>query len=309
MRIIADRRISKESFVRIQDIMLAYGSSCFNESLFASSLTKRPHSSPIPPFVPSTSGVNVACSTSSTLCKYSRFLLVSCSLNIVLLWRFLFDAVLTCLIFNKIMMSDRDSKSHLLWCLVEPLNSFVLAVLRSNLSFSNGMRWGSVCIFTHTLSSNAVNRSRTLSWRFDETKPPILHERACVALNGSPQAQKLGNPSSGTLYRRRNASLNSCLFRSSPWSFKGIAFNQELAPFSLAWLTKDFKSVGKFASTLTMFSFKDTDLLLRCNFFKPLTVLYYPHYLCPGTVTDCPIIVSTCGFVIRVDPFSLWQSE
>ena len=44
----AERKISNESFVRIHDVIVAYHSSCFIASLFASSLTKRLHSSPIP---------------------------------------------------------------------------------------------------------------------------------------------------------------------------------------------------------------------------------------------------------------------
>ena len=61
----AERKISNESFVRIHDVMVAHDSSCFIASLFANSLTKRLHSSPIQPFVPSTSGVKEACSTSN----------------------------------------------------------------------------------------------------------------------------------------------------------------------------------------------------------------------------------------------------
>ena len=67
-------------------------------------------------------------------------------------------------------------------------------------------------MFTHSLLINAVNRSRTLSWRFD-TKPLSLHERACVTL-GIPTGAKAGQTIERNVVSiRRNESLNSCLFK------------------------------------------------------------------------------------------------
>ena len=56
--------IANERCIRRQEITLAYGSSFSVESLFARVLKKFWQSSPIPPFVPNTSGVKVPISTS-----------------------------------------------------------------------------------------------------------------------------------------------------------------------------------------------------------------------------------------------------
>ena len=71
--ITADFIISKDNLVLIQEIVVAYGSSCFFDSFSDRRLRKRWHSLTIPPLVPKTNGVNAECSTSITLCRYSRF--------------------------------------------------------------------------------------------------------------------------------------------------------------------------------------------------------------------------------------------
>ena len=80
---ITDRKISRDNHTRNHEITTAYSSFCFTLSFLANSETNLEHSSPIPPFVPKTSGVKLPCSTSRTLSLYSRFFACSCCLNIV----------------------------------------------------------------------------------------------------------------------------------------------------------------------------------------------------------------------------------
>ena len=71
MHVIADRRISKESIVRIQVIVAEYFSSSLDEILFARVDMNRSHSWPIPPLVPKMRGVKDSFSMSSTRYMYS----------------------------------------------------------------------------------------------------------------------------------------------------------------------------------------------------------------------------------------------
>ena len=60
-------RIQKDSFVLREVITSEYCLFSFSASFIAKFLMKRAHFHPMPPFVPNTSGVKVACSISITL--------------------------------------------------------------------------------------------------------------------------------------------------------------------------------------------------------------------------------------------------
>ena len=78
-----DLKTSNESFVLIHVIVEAYFSDCFRESFFANRFMNLWHSSPIPPFVPITRGVNDPCSTSRILWLYVLFFSSSCCLKMI----------------------------------------------------------------------------------------------------------------------------------------------------------------------------------------------------------------------------------
>ena len=94
-----------------------------------------------------------------------------------------------------------------------------------------------------------VNRSLMLSC-LCETNPPFLHDNACFTSKGSPHVHRLGKPFKGRLYRKFTASRNSSLFRLNPCCSSGSAFNQELAPLSLACFTSGVSSGGIIESIL-----------------------------------------------------------
>ena len=73
--------MSKDSLVRIHVIVCAYESSSFLAIFAANSPRNFVHSSPRPPFVPKTRGVNDPFSTSKILCIYSLRFAFSCCLN------------------------------------------------------------------------------------------------------------------------------------------------------------------------------------------------------------------------------------
>ena len=91
-----DLRISNDKRVLSHVITTAYGSPSFLESLSAKCFKNIWHSTPIPPFVPKTSGVKVPISTSNIRCWYFLFFSFSCSLNIVDVGLFWLHLELTC---------------------------------------------------------------------------------------------------------------------------------------------------------------------------------------------------------------------
>ena len=98
---ITDRKISRDNRTRNHEITTEYSSFCLTLSLLANSETNLEHCSPIPPFVPKTSGVKLPCWTSRILSLYSRFLACSCFLNIVDVFLFWLEGVLTCVILTS----------------------------------------------------------------------------------------------------------------------------------------------------------------------------------------------------------------
>ena len=132
-------------------------------------------------------------------------------------------------------------------------SELVTALLKCSRSLSRGWRRGSISTLSQTLLMNAVNKSWTPSC-LCATKPPFLHERAWPTVNLSPHTPRLGISTRGKLYRRHSESLNSCLLRAKLWSARGIAFNQEFAPFSLDWLTNRSRSEERVDATLSIFS-------------------------------------------------------
>ena len=93
-----DLKIQKESFVLNKLITVAYCSFSFSAILAARFFINIVHSCPMPPFVPKTNGVNVACSTSTILSRYVRFFSASFRLKISSTGRFLLLSELTCVI-------------------------------------------------------------------------------------------------------------------------------------------------------------------------------------------------------------------
>ena len=172
------------------------------------------HSLPIPPLVPRTKGVNDACSTSKTRCKYCLFFSASLSWKIFSVSWLMLVVELTCVTLT--------SKNAVCPGLQKPFafisnraSSLLFAVNKSKLSPSNGNKWGSDWTFLHTLSSKMVNRSLMLSC-LCETNPPFLHDIACFTSKGFPHVHRLGKPFKGRLYRKFTASRNSSLFRLNP---------------------------------------------------------------------------------------------
>ena len=78
----ADRRMAKDTFALIQDMVVAWSSPFFNASSSARRLWNLLHSSAIPPVLVKTKAVNVPCSTSKTRLLYCLFFSFSCSWNI-----------------------------------------------------------------------------------------------------------------------------------------------------------------------------------------------------------------------------------
>ena len=144
----------------------------------------------IPPFVPKTRGVNTPCSTSMTLCIYSRFLLFSCSLNIVVVGFWIWLEELTCV--------TRISKNAV-WLLCQnPLalmsslaSWLVLAVLSLKVSLVTGNMWGSASTSLQILFRRFVRMSLGLSWRW-AINPPFLQLKACSTSNFSPHGHLEG---------------------------------------------------------------------------------------------------------------------
>ena len=162
----AERTISKDILTCNQVTTVSYLLFCFSASIPASFETNCAHSTPIPPFVPKTRGVNDPCSTSRILCIYSRFLAFSCERKVWAVFRFLLESEFTCV--------TRMSKNAVCPLLQKPLalmsslaSSWTFADLRVKCSFSRDMSDDSTSTSTHTLSISDVNRSRRLSclWR------------------------------------------------------------------------------------------------------------------------------------------------
>ena len=108
-------KIANESCIRSQEITLPSGSLFLLESLFSRFLKKFWQSSPMPPFVPNTSGVKVTISTSITLWLYFLFFSFSCSLKIVAVCLPWFDRELTCVTgTSKSVVTPVVSKTPLL---------------------------------------------------------------------------------------------------------------------------------------------------------------------------------------------------
>ena len=85
-----------ESCIHSQEITLGKDSLFFLESLCARVLKKFWQSSPMPPFVPNTSGVKVPISISMTFWLNFLFFSFSCSLKIVAVCLLWMDRELTC---------------------------------------------------------------------------------------------------------------------------------------------------------------------------------------------------------------------
>ena len=123
-----------------------------------------------------------------------------------------------------------------------------------------------------------------------------MPDRAWPTVNFSPQTHWLGKPDKGKLYRKRRESLNSCLFRTRPWSTRGTAVSHELALLSLDWLTNCNTSGKRVASILSFLDFADAILTVwRCLLsssvdFSPATIKML-----------CVAIDSTCDAVIDAE--------
>ena len=90
--------------------------------------------------------------------------------------------------------------------------------------------------------------------RFSALLIPLFTREGGRTVNLSPHSRRLGRWTTGKLYDRCSLSPNSCLFRAKPWSARGIAFNQELAPLFLNWLTSRSISGKRVESLLSIFS-------------------------------------------------------
>ena len=103
----------------------------------------------------------------------------------------------------------------------------------------------------------------------------------------------LGRSTRGKIYRKRSESLNSCLLRAKPWSARGIAFNQELAPLSLDWLTSRSRSGERVELMPSIFS------LSRALLSDWWCLLSSSVELSPGAINVlCDLIESTRAVVI-----------
>ena len=133
------------------------------------------------------------------------------------------------------------------------------------------------------------------------TKPPFLHERVWPTVNLSPHTHRLGRSTRGKLYCKLSESLNSCLLRAKPWSVRGIAFNQELVPLSLEWLTSHSRSGEKVKSMLSISS------LSRALLSDWWCLLTSSVELSPGTINIlCDVIESRSAYWLRGSKL-LWR--
>ena len=101
--------------------------------------------------------------------------------------------------------------------------------------------------------------------------PPFLHDRPWLTSNGSPQARVDGRSCSGKLYRNRRKSLNFCLFNVKPWSLRGMALSQELAPLSLACCVRRNSSGLRDTSMLSILDFVFSALSVLRSLFSSST--------------------------------------
>ena len=87
--------------------------------------------------------------------------------------------------------------------------------------------------------------------------------------------------------------LISCLLRAKPWSARGIAFNQELAPLSLDWLTSRSRSGERVELMPSIFS---SSRALLSDWW---CLLSSSVKLSPGAINVlCDLIESTRAVVI-----------
>ena len=94
-------------------------------------------------------------------------------------------------------------------------------------------------------------------WRRD-TKPPFLHESACMRLNFAPHEHFEEVLGITQLYLIPKASQNCSLFRSYPWSFSGRLVSQFETPVSILDSFKPlFSSVIKARRSSNFFCFVD----------------------------------------------------